>query len=120
MLAFWVSPRMGIAVSNGALATKVLVAPKGAGLVAARKGASPVAVGPMLTISKDMQRGVCLYSGGFTGIYFWSGLEILGHMGGACLVGSLLPVKVGSSTEAGQGKQEDGTQRHDKAESDAA
>lgn len=46
MLALVVSPTMGIAVSRGALATKDRVVPKGAGLLAARKGADPVVVGP--------------------------------------------------------------------------
>ena len=46
MLALVESPTMGMAVSRGALATKVPEWPKGAGLLAARKGARPVAVGP--------------------------------------------------------------------------
>lgn len=47
MLALLVSPAMGRAVSRGVLATKDLEVPKGAGLVWARKGARPVAVGPI-------------------------------------------------------------------------
>ena len=40
-------PTMGIAVSKGALATKLPDAEKGAGFVSARKGAVPVWVGPI-------------------------------------------------------------------------
>jgi len=39
-------PVIGIAVSMGALATKVPDAENGAGLVSARNGAVPVGVGP--------------------------------------------------------------------------
>lgn len=39
-------PAMGSEVSNGAFGVKVLPGAKGAGLVCARKGAAPVAVGP--------------------------------------------------------------------------
>ena len=46
MLAFVVSPTIGREVSRGVLGTKDLDAPKGAGLVSARNGALPVAVGP--------------------------------------------------------------------------
>ncbi len=46
MFAFVVSPTIGRAVSKGLLATKEPVGPNGAGFVSARKGASPVAVGP--------------------------------------------------------------------------
>ena len=46
MFAFVVSPTIGRAVSKGALATKEPVGPNGAGFVCARKGTSPVAVGP--------------------------------------------------------------------------
>ena len=46
MLAFEVSPEMGKLVSNGEFATKVAEGPKGAGLLSARNGALPVAVGP--------------------------------------------------------------------------
>ena len=47
MLAFWVSPTMGNAVSRGVLGTKELEAPNGAGLLSARNGVRPVAVGPV-------------------------------------------------------------------------
>ena len=46
MLALVVSPTIGREVSRGVLGTKDLDAPKGAGLVSARNGALPVAVGP--------------------------------------------------------------------------
>ena len=46
MFALVASPMMGRAVSKGALAAKEPVGPNGAGFVWARKGASPVAVGP--------------------------------------------------------------------------
>lgn len=48
MLAFWVSPTIGRAVSSGVLATKDLDAPNGTGLLSAKKGVRPVAVGPIL------------------------------------------------------------------------
>lgn len=51
MLAFWVSPTMGRAVSRGVLGAKDLDAPNGAGLLSARNGVRPVAVGPMHLMS---------------------------------------------------------------------
>ena len=42
---------MGRAVSSGVFGTKDLDAPNGAGLVSAKKGARPVAVGPVENIS---------------------------------------------------------------------
>jgi len=51
MLAFWVSPTIGRAVSRGVLGTKDLDAPNGAGLLSAKKGVRPVAVGPVSLIS---------------------------------------------------------------------
>jgi len=47
MVAFWVLPTIGRAVSRGVLGTKDLDAPNGAGLLSARKGVRPVAVGPV-------------------------------------------------------------------------
>jgi len=62
MLALLVSPAMGRAVSRGVLATKDLVVPKGAGLLCARKGALPVAVGPTIhERSTSKTRGYSLY-----------------------------------------------------------
>ena len=53
-------PTIGIAVSKGLLATKVPDAENGAGLVSARNGAVPVAVGPCyceLMIPTSVDRG---------------------------------------------------------------
>ena len=47
---------MGNAVSKGALGTKVLDTPKGAGLLAARNGAAPVTVGPGPPLSVKSQK----------------------------------------------------------------
>ena len=73
MLLFWELPWMGSAVSKGALAT--YEAPNGAGLVIARNGARPVAVGPCLLVNTEpigLELGRHL-----TGIEFGGGLEVL-------------------------------------------
>ena len=75
MLALLVSPAMGIAVSNGWLGTNEADGPNGAGLLWARKGARPVAVGPC-NISKDASV-LILTCEEHTCPYLWTNLKVL-------------------------------------------
>jgi hypothetical protein len=75
MLALLVAPAIGRAVSRGVLATKDLEVPKGAGLLWARKGARPVAVGPIFHEHRIPEDAATLR----TGIQVGRCLEILGH-----------------------------------------
>lgn len=59
MLAFWVSPTIGRAVSRGVLGTKDLEAPKATGLISAKNGVRPVAVGPECMLEMVPRVQVC-------------------------------------------------------------
>ena len=106
MLAFVVSPTIGREVSRGVLGTKDLDAPKGAGLVSARKGALPVAVGPgdilamALVDVKGQER--------LASKYLWGCLEILGHLAGRSTRGGsgCSPLKPGCTGEAERRQQD--------------
>ena len=106
MLAFVVSPTIGREVSRGVLGTKDLDAPKGAGLVSARKGALPVAVGPSNRSAVALLdvKGQEM----FTSKDLWGRLEILGHpTGGGARGGSgCSPLKPGCTGEAERRQQD--------------
>lgn len=79
---------MGRAVSSGAFGTKDPDTPKGAGFISARKGALPVAVGPvhvsLLLLALISGRGQ------ITCEEFWCGLKVLWYFArGAACCGSL-------------------------------
>ena len=106
MLAFVVSPTIGREVSRGVLGTKDLDAPKGAGLVSARNGALPVAVGPWSQLAIALLNA--LEQNELTSKDLWGGLKILGHLGGggARSGGGLPPLKPGCTGEAERGQQD--------------
>ncbi len=105
MLAFVVSPTIGREVSRGVLGTNDLDAPKGAGLVSARKGALPVAVGPWNQLAMALLD--VMEEDRLTSKDLWGGLEILGHLTGGGARGSsgLPPLKPGRPGEAERSQQ---------------
>ena len=112
MLAFVVSPTTGREVSRGVLGTKDLDAPKGAGLVSARKGALPVAVGPRNRLAMAFIAVMGLQKR--TSKDLWSGLKILGHLaGGGARGGSgCSPPKPGCMGEAERRQQDENGSNH--------
>ena len=107
MLALLVSPTIGRAVSRGVFGTNDLEAPNGAGLLSAKKGARPVAVGPDLQLA-TASCGSYVESI-FTSKELGCSLEVLGHI--FCTAGRRRPwFKHSRSYHSDQSQQSDNHQ----------
>ena len=112
MLALLVSPAMGIAVSNGWFGMNEADGPNGAGLLWARKGARPVAVGP----NQHQQDSPAFLCYQHTCPYLWTNLKVLRDRAGAtartCRSG-LLFLEVCCLTQAGERQKGSCTQHRE-------